>query len=454
MNRDRCIEDWSPTRRAEISTALRAVVVALTLAIPARAQATEGVAEAAHGAADRGNWSMMRFDFDNDTLSRLGDAFSAGWSLQAHSTPRDGWGGPLGWLLGKLPGMGDDGDGGRVVQRSFGITQLILTPADLAIETLQLEDAPYAGILGIHGSWASYDNRRLVGLQLYGGCLGPCSQGEEVQKFIHEDLDLADPPKGWDNQLDEQWLGNANLAVRYKLFAAADERYQPRRWANDFSVGGQLAVGNAARYRRRPARVPGGMGTSHGVYPHPRPGTPRRRSGPGLPARRHSHCYVTPVARVSLEFVVRHAAVDELIVVDSGRTVAGAPYPGFGGIAIGEDPSCSSAFISGGPGYAVHLTYYRFLGGAGERKRERHRIGSACRSNGGSDARGSRRPNRKRSRVGAASLLALVSFAAMAGGQEPEAASKSDLAETGKKLSNPLSDVWALFALRPQLRGR
>jgi hypothetical protein len=53
---------------------------------------------------------------------------------------------------------------------------------------------------------------------------------------------------------------------------------------------------------------------------------------------------------------------------------------------------------------------------------------------------------RMRSYLGAASLLAFVSFAPVAGGQEPKAASESDLAETGRKLSNPLSDVWALFA--------
>ncbi len=49
------------------------------------------------------------------------------------------------------------------------------------------------------------------------------------------------------------------------------------------------------------------------------------------------------------------------------------------------------------------------------------------------------------SHLGAASLLAFVSFAPVAGGQEPQAASESDLAETGRELSNPLSDVWALF---------
>jgi hypothetical protein len=51
-----------------------------------------------------------------------------------------------------------------------------------------------------------------------------------------------------------------------------------------------------------------------------------------------------------------------------------------------------------------------------------------------------------RSFLGAASLLAFVSFAPVASGQEPKAASESDLAETGRKLSNPIGDVWALSA--------
>jgi hypothetical protein len=50
-----------------------------------------------------------------------------------------------------------------------------------------------------------------------------------------------------------------------------------------------------------------------------------------------------------------------------------------------------------------------------------------------------------RSYLGAASLLAFVSFAPVAGGQEPTGTAESNVAETGKRLSNPVSDVWALF---------
>jgi len=52
-----------------------------------------------------------------------------------------------------------------------------------------------------------------------------------------------------------------------------------------------------------------------------------------------------------------------------------------------------------------------------------------------------------RAGLGAASLLALIWFAPVASAQEPKSAAGSpgDLAETGKRLSNPLSDVWAMF---------
>ncbi len=53
---------------------------------------------------------------------------------------------------------------------------------------------------------------------------------------------------------------------------------------------------------------------------------------------------------------------------------------------------------------------------------------------------------RLRSFLGAASLLAFVCFATAAGGQEPKGASEGDVAETGKKLSNPVGDVWAFFS--------
>ena len=58
----------------------------------------------------------------------------------------------------------------------------------------------------------------------------------------------------------------------------------------------------------------------------------------------------------------------------------------------------------------------------------------------------STRGKRLRSHQWAASLLASLTFATVAAGQEPGAAPAGDPAAAGRKLSNPLGDVWALFA--------
>src|SRR5689334_1284650 len=71
---------------------------------------------------------LLRFEFDNDTLLGSDDAFTAGWSLQLHSPIRDEWTPGLAGWIGRLPTLGDDGTGGRVVRWGWGITQLIVTP--------------------------------------------------------------------------------------------------------------------------------------------------------------------------------------------------------------------------------------------------------------------------------------------------------------------------------------
>jgi hypothetical protein len=50
-----------------------------------------------------------------------------------------------------------------------------------------------------------------------------------------------------------------------------------------------------------------------------------------------------------------------------------------------------------------------------------------------------------RSYLASATFLAFVSWAPDALAQQPAAVSQADVAETGRKLSNPISDVWALF---------
>jgi hypothetical protein len=181
-----------------------------------------------------------------------------------------------------------------------------------------------------------------------------------VQKFVHNDLGLGDDPRGWDNQLDTEWLGNVNFTWKRKLFAPDEDRYQPGRWASDFSVGGQVGVGNAARFvdAQLEYRLGWGlpMGFTHIPDPAPRGVVLDPLYHPvGAPA--------TPAGawRGYMSVVVRGIAMDEVAVLEGGPTANGLHHPGAGG-----DDTISEALVGlhlGRSKYAMHLTYTRLLTG-------------------------------------------------------------------------------------------
>lgn len=346
-----------PVRAAALACAM-----GVGLAFPGFAQQA-GDPHAADGRYLTGaDIAMVRFEYDNDSAFGSDDAFTAGWSLQFHSGLEDEWHGPLASLLAKFKLFGDDGEGGRVVRRSFGLTQLMSSPDDLTIAELQPDDAPYAGVLGVYGSWAAYDNRRLTALQLYVGCMGPCSGAEQVQKFVHNDLGLGEDPQGWDNQLDTEWLGNVNFAWKGKLFAPEEDRYRPGRWASDFSLGGQVGAGNAARFVDAQLEYRVGWGLPMGFTHIPDP-APR---GVVLdPVYHPVGARATPRGawRGYLSVVLRGIALDEVVVLDGGPTANGLRHPGAG------DDTISEALVGlhvGRSDYAFHFTYFRLLSGEEE----------------------------------------------------------------------------------------
>jgi hypothetical protein len=300
---------------------------------------------------------LLRIEFDNDTFLGSDDAFTAGWSFQIHSQLLDEWTPGLAGWIGRFPGLHDDGDGGRVARWAWGVTQLILTPEDITIATPQLDDVPWAGLLGGYVSWAAYDNRRLAALQLYLGCVGPCSHGEEAQKFVHNDLNFGDSPEGWANQLDDDVLFNLNYEYRHKLWAGA-AHYETSGWGRDFSVGAQAGIGSYATYAQAWLEYRFGWDIPLGftkfadppalgialdpIYVDP--------NGPAS-TRRSWRPYFNVVARVR--------SVDEFVVTEGGPTESGGFYPRVGSTP-GDRQVILGVHIARIP-LAFHLTYYRYF---------------------------------------------------------------------------------------------
>jgi hypothetical protein len=332
----------SPNRRNALALALMACA---TASQPSAAGGQE---------TDMRETRLFRFELDNDTFVGSDDAFSAGWSIQLHSPMRDEWKPGLASWIGRLPTLGDDGDGGRIVRSALGVTQLIITPEDVTIPAPQPEDAPWAGLLGGYVSWSAYDNRRLAALQIYVGCIGPCSHAEDVQEFVHDDLGFGERPEGWRNQLGDEFLLNLNYEYRYKLWSSAG-KYDTRGWGNDLSVGAQGGLGSYATYAAAWIEYRFGWDIPQGFTKFADPPALGIALDPvyvepnGAPVSSRWRAYFNIVARVR--------SVGRFAATESGDTEDGGYRHGVG--TPGDRQLVAGVHVAKLP-VAFHLTYYRY----------------------------------------------------------------------------------------------
>jgi hypothetical protein len=301
---------------------------------------------------------LFRFEFDNDNFVGSDDSFSAGWSFQVHSRLMDRWGGGLDRWMSHVPGLGDDGEGGRVVRRAYGLTQIILTPHDISIEAPQPDDIPWAGVLAGTGSWSSNDNRRMAAAQIYLGCMGPCSGAEQVQKFVHEDLGLGTPPEGWDNQLAQEWLWNLNYEYRHKLVKSDEARYVPGRFAADLAAAGMAGVGSAATLARGGIEFRFGWGLPMGFTKIPDFAplgvvTDPIYFDPQQPVQDLSRW------RFYFNLNARFTWFDHLAPFEENETVNGGVHPEISPIP-GRRQALFGTHLVRVP-FGFHVTYYRYL---------------------------------------------------------------------------------------------
>lgn len=341
------VERW--VRLVSAEAILVAVCCALAIA-PARAAGDEPPKSIF-------DLKMFRLEFDNDNLLGSDDAFSAGWSFQLHSRMMDEWSPGLAGWIGKVPGLGDDGKGGRVVRWAGALSQMIITPQDLSIEAPQPDDAPYAGLLGVTSTWSAYDNKKLAALQIYAGCMGPCSQAEDVQKFIHGNLGWGEPPKGWGNQLSNKALGNLNYEYRHKVYVAQEADYAFGRFATDLALSGQAGVGNLETFARGEVEFRFGWGMPMGFTKVPDPpgiGTVLDPIyfDPGRPAPKLDHwSYVFNV-------VARYAWINYLAPAEGGPTENGGSHPSFD--PPGKVQGLLGLHLVRVP-FGIHITYFRYF---------------------------------------------------------------------------------------------
>jgi hypothetical protein len=108
---------------------------------------------------------------------------------------------------------------------NYALGQSMFTPSDISLVNPPLTDRPYAGwlygsigVMAKDAAEAGSGWSHLEQLQLSLGVVGPSSQAEEVQKFVHR-LIGSQEPMGWDTQLKDEpaLLITYERSWRYRL---------------------------------------------------------------------------------------------------------------------------------------------------------------------------------------------------------------------------------------------
>jgi lipid A 3-O-deacylase len=136
---------------------------------------------------------------------------------------------------------------------SFAIGQNIYTPSNKTSQDLVVGDRPYAGWLyGSAGIVADTPNS-LDTMVITLGMVGPSSQAEGAQKFIHRSMGSSSP-KGWNNQLhdepgviltyDHKWRNMYQVSSHGIGFDATPSMgFNLGNINTDASIGGMLRLG-------------------------------------------------------------------------------------------------------------------------------------------------------------------------------------------------------------------
>lgn len=158
---------------------------------------------------DGGTWTLV---VENDAFGAKTDKnYTNGLKLQYRADPS--WT-PLfaRGVAGTFLGAGPQSE----VFTTWALGQSMYTP-DNTKTSLPLPDQhPYAGWLygemGIHAE----DADTLTSLTLNLGVVGPSSLAEEAQRFVHDIIGSGDP-KGWDNQLKDEFGAILSLERRWQF---------------------------------------------------------------------------------------------------------------------------------------------------------------------------------------------------------------------------------------------
>ncbi|WP_368029304.1 lipid A deacylase LpxR family protein [Arcobacter sp. s6] len=131
-------------------------------------------------------------------------------------------------FLSKIPTFNND-----TKYQSLGMTlsHLTFTPDKIEQKNKIIKDVPYAGVMTVDFSLYQWEEDFFHQYVITLGMAGPSASAHRFQKSFHH-LTANTESKGWDNQLEDDFLYNFSYAYGYKVFK------------HDFSYGKMDIINN------------------------------------------------------------------------------------------------------------------------------------------------------------------------------------------------------------------
>jgi hypothetical protein len=180
------------------------------LALPADSEAATTRARAA---------PVFTIHFENDTFSGSDEHYTNGLKFSWLTADLVDWG-QKGWrktLVELLPFVNRPG-GQKAIGYALG--QSIYTPRDTTLTNPDPADRPYAGWLYLELAFVSKTPSISDTFSIQAGLIGPHSLAEDVQRIVHEWMDVP-VAQGWDYQLRDEVGVNLVYERRWRLYARA-----------------------------------------------------------------------------------------------------------------------------------------------------------------------------------------------------------------------------------------
>jgi len=115
------------------------------------------------------------------------------------------------------------------------LEQIIITPDNTELETVQYDDFPYAGYLALSSYLFEWDNNSFTEYNMEVGIMGKNSGAEFVQKTFHKVIG-SDQPNGWDTQLGTRYTLNVLVQHGEKSWQGKVGNSLHADWFNHYGV--------------------------------------------------------------------------------------------------------------------------------------------------------------------------------------------------------------------------